>query len=430
MIFGMEHERNRPKVVIVGAGFGGLRAAHQLSRLPVDVTLVDARNYHTFQPLLYQVATAALDTEAIAHSVRGMFQRERNVAFRMAEAQGVDWDNKQLLVDRCEPIPFDYILFAAGAVTNDFGIEGVAQHAFGLKSIEEAVALRSHIMRQFEMADADPARIDQGALTFVIVGGGPTGVEMAGAMVEWIDRVLRKDFPRLDVSRSRVVLLEALDRLLAPFDPALQKHALDVLVRRGVEVRLNTAVTKVTPDAVHLKSGEIIPTCTVVWGAGVKAHPIAGKLSVEQGRGGRIIVNPDLSIPHKPFAFVIGDLALGKNPDGSPHPQLAQSALQGGTHVARQIARLMRNEPTEPMVYKDPGFMATIGRSAGVAQFPNGWKFKGFIGWIMWLFLHLFFLIGFHNRLTVFVSWVYSYFTYDRSARLIFTPAEQARQRS
>ena len=330
---------NRPKVVIVGAGFGGLRAARSLRKLPVDVTLVDARNYHTFQPLMYQVATAALDTEAIAHTVRGMFQNERNISFRMAEAQGVDWESKRLIVDCCEPIPFDYIIFAAGTVTNDFGIEGVAQNTFGLKSIEEAVALRSHIMRQFELADADPSIIEQGALTFVIVGGGPTGVEMAGAMVEWIDRVLRKDFPRLDVSRSKVILLEALDKLLAPFDPSLQKHALDVLSKRGVDVRLNTAVTKVMPDAVHLKSGEVIPTCTVIWGAGVKAHPIAGKLSVEQSRGGRIVVNPDLSIPDKPFAFVIGDLAMGKNPDGTPHPQLAQAALQGGKHAAKQIER-------------------------------------------------------------------------------------------
>ena len=228
------------------------------------------------------------------------------------------------------------------------------------------------------------------------------------------------------MSRSKVILLEALDKLLAPFDPSLQKHALDVLSKRDVDVRLNTAVTKVMPDAVHLKSGEVIPTCTVIWGAGVKAHPIAGKLSVEQSRGGRIVVNPDLSIPDKPFAFVIGDLAMGKNPDGTPHPQLAQAALQGGKHAAKQIERLMRNEPTEPMIYKDPGFMATIGRSAGVAQFPNGLKFKGFIGWFMWLFLHLMFLVGFRNRAVVFVTWMYSYFTYDRSARLIFKPAEEA----
>lgn len=426
----MEKGKSRPHVVIVGAGFGGLRAARHLSKARVNVTLIDARNYHTFQPLLYQVATAALDTEAIAHTVRGMFQNEDNIAFRMAEAQGVDWEHKRLIVDCCDPIPFDYIVFAAGTVTNDFGIEGVAQHSFGLKSIEEAVALRSHIMRQFELADADPSLIDRGALTFVIVGGGPTGVEMAGAMVEWIDRVLRKDFPRLDVSRSKVILLEAIDKLLAPFDPTLQKHALDVLMRRGVDVRLNTAVTQVTSDAVHLKSGDVIPTCTVIWGAGVKAHPIAGKLGVEQNRGGRIVVEPDLSIPGKPFAFVIGDLAMGKNPDGSPHPQLAQNALQGGKHVAQQIQRLMRNETTERMIYKDPGFMATIGRSAGVAQFPNGWKFKGFIGWFMWLFLHLIFLVGFRNRLVVFVTWIYSYFTYDRSARLIFKPAEDAKSRA
>lgn len=415
----------RPRVVIVGAGFGGLRAAKHLRDAPVDVLIVDSRNYHTFQPLLYQVATAAVDTEAIAHTVRGLFHNQPNAAFHMANVLDVNWDDKTLLVDCCEPIRFDYLIVAAGAVTNDFGIPGVAEHTFGLKSIEEAVMLRSHIMRQFELCDADPSLVDAGALNFVVAGGGPTGVEMAGALTEWFSRVLVKDFPRLDVTRAKVILVEAMDRLLAPFDASLQQNALRVLQQRGVDVRLNTAVSKVTCDAVHLKTGEAIPARTVIWGAGVKANPLGAKLGVELGRGGRVVVNPDQSIPGKPYAFVIGDLALGKNPDGALHPQLAQAALQGGQHAARQIQRLIRSEATEPLIYKDPGFMATIGRRAAVAQFPNGWKFTGFLAWGMWLFLHLLFLVGFRNRAVILVSWVWSYFTYERSARLIldlFTP--------
>lgn len=416
----------RPRVVIVGAGFGGLKAAQSLRRAPVDVVLIDSRNHHLFQPLLYQVATAALDSEAIAHTVRGMFQRRENFSFRQADVLGVDWEGKRVLVDCCEPIAFDYLIVAAGAAANDFGIPGVREHAFSLKSIEDAVVLRSHVMRQFELADADPSLIDQGALNFVVVGGGPTGVEMAGAFTEWFGSVLSQDFSQLEVSRSRVFMLEAADRVLAAFDPALQRNALDVLRSRGVDVQLNAAVSQVTPDAVHLKSGQVIPTRTVVWAAGVKASPLGARLGVELGRGGRVVVNPDLSIPGHPDAFVVGDLALGKNPDGTLHPQLAQPALQGGKHAARQIERLIRGEATLPYVYNDPGFMATIGRSAAVAQFPSGLKVTGFIAWLMWLFLHLLYLVGFRNRAVVLMSWVWSYFTYDRSARLILALSHAA----
>jgi NADH dehydrogenase len=332
---------------------------------------------------------------------------------------GVDWGHKALIVDCCDPIRFDYLVLAAGAVTNDFGIPGVRDNAFDLKSIEGAIVLRSHIMRQFELADADPALIDQGALNFVVVGGGPTGVELAGAFTEWFGRVLNRDFPGLDIARAKVFLLEAMDHVLAPFDPALQRYAVDELRRRGVDVRLNTAVTEVTCDAVHLKSGEVIPTHTVTWAAGVKASPLGARLGVELGRGGRVVVNPDMSIPGHPYAFVIGDMALGKNPDGAPHPQLAQAALQSGKHVALQIQRLLRGLPTEPLVYTDPGFMATIGRSSAVAQFPSGLKVTGLLAWLMWLFLHLLYLVGFRNRAVVLTSWIWSYLTYDRSARLI-----------
>ena len=423
----------KPRVVIVGAGFGGLRLARELRRAPVDVVLVDQHNYHVFQPLLYQVATAALDPEEIAHNVRGLFHAQRNFAFRMGRVIGADWPNKRLLISEGDAIRFDYLVLAAGAVTNDFGIPGVAQHAFPLKSLPEALRMRSHIMRQFEMAHADPSLIDHGALTFVVVGGGPTGVEMAGALVEWFQMVLRKDYPHLDVSRAHVILIEALDRLLAPFDAPLRENARRTLAERGVEVILGEAVSEVRPDAVTLKSGRVIPTRTVIWGAGVRGSPLAAAMGLELTRGGRVVVNPDLSVPGRPEVYVIGDLAASQDAQGNLHPQLAQVALQGAAHVARQIERRIGERrigerrltqpvsatSSEPFVYRDPGAMATIGRHAAVAQLPTGWRFTGFAAWLMWLFLHLVFLIGFRNRLNVLINWMWNYFTYDRSSRLI-----------
>jgi NADH dehydrogenase len=410
---------SKPKIVIVGAGFGGLNAAQSMRDISAEIMLIDAHNYHTFQPLLYQVATAALEPEEIAHSVRGLFHDQPNLSFRLAKVTDVDWTAKTLQTEAGESIPFDYAVFAAGAVTNDFGIEGIRDYAFPLKHLDEAVALRSHIMRQFERADSDSNLIHTGALNFVVVGGGPTGVEMAGALRELFEKVLRKDFPKLDMRQTQVVLLEAMDKLLPPFDAALRQNTLEELQRRGVDVRFNEAVVKVTPDAVHLKSGEVIATQTVVWGAGVKANPLAQVLGVELTRGGRVVVNDDLSIPNHPEAFVIGDMAAGKETGGGVYPQLAQAAIQSGKHVAQQIARKLRNEPTQPFAYKDPGFMATIGRNAAVAQFPNGLKFRGFVAWLMWVGLHLVFLIGFRNKAQVFLNWVWNYATYDRGARLI-----------
>jgi NADH dehydrogenase len=412
----------RTRIVIVGAGFGGLRAARELKHVPVDVMLIDQHNYHTFQPLLYQVATAALDPEEIAHNVRGIFHSQRNFYFRLGKVVGVDWASKSMLLDSDGPQPFDYLILATGAVTSYFGISGVEEYAFPLKGLEEAVQLRSHIMRQFEMVDVDPRLIEEGALNFVIVGGGPTGVEMAGALVEWFQKVLTKDFPSLEVSRARVILVEAMDKLLMPFDESLRQNALKTLQQRGAEVMLKEAVEKVTPDAVHLKSGVVIPTCTVIWAAGVRASPLGEALGLELTRGARVVVNPDLSVPGHPEVFVIGDMAAAKDAQGNLYPQLAQVALQGASHAARQIEHKLKGEVTEPFVYHDPGTMATIGRNAAVAQFPVGWKFTGFIAWLMWLFLHLMYLVGFRNRMNVFINWLWNYLTYDRSARLILDP--------
>jgi NADH:ubiquinone reductase (H+-translocating) len=414
---------SKPRVVIVGAGFGGLAAARALKRAPVSVVMVDQFNYHTFQPLLYQVATAGLEPEEIAHAVRGIFHRQKNFDFRLGKVVGADLGRRALrLHDGCE-VAWDYLILSAGASSNDFGVPGVKEHAHFLKSLTEAMALRSHVIEQFEAAAGDPALIGRGALNFVLVGGGPTGVEMAGALVELIDRVLVRDYPHLDVSRSRVTLIEMTDRLLAPFHEKSRRHALAVLERRGVDVRLNEAVVEALPGGVRLKSGGTIPTRTLIWAAGVRANPLAGFLGLEQVRGGRVKVNPDLSAPGHPEVFVIGDMAGSTDPEGQLHPQLAQVAIQGGRHAVKQILRQIEGQPTREFVYHDPGVMATIGRNAGIAELPVlNLRFTGILGWLMWLFLHLMYLVGFRNRLNVFINWAYNYFTWDRSARLIIEP--------
>ncbi|MFN8500026.1 MAG: NAD(P)/FAD-dependent oxidoreductase [Anaerolineae bacterium] len=418
----------KPRVVIVGAGFGGIKAAEALKKAPVEVVLVDRFNYHTFQPLLYQVATAALEPGEIASTVRGIFHKQKNFSFEMGNVVGVDWENKALLLEDEPPAPFDYLILAAGASTNYFGIDGAEQYSFPMKTVDEANALRNHIITVFEEVSACPELIDEGWLNFVVVGGGPTGVEMAGALSELFHMVLRKDYPRLDVTQARVILLEASDKVLAPFAPNLRSYTLDELHKRHVDVRLGEAVTRVAEDAVYLKSGEAISTRTVVWGAGIRGVPLANALGVEVGRGGRVVVNDDLSLPAHPEVFVIGDLAASKGPDGAIYPQLARVAMDGGVHAARQILRRMQGLPGEPFIYKDPGTMATIGRNAAVAQLPGGVKLKGFLAWSAWVWLHLWFLVGFRNRAGVFVSWVWNYFTYDRGVRMIMPTPRRRRQ--
>lgn len=410
---------NRQRVVIVGGGFGGLRLAQILEDEPVDVTLVDRRNFHTFQPLLYQVATAMLDPAAIARSLRAILRRQANVNVRLGEVTGIDWEAKQVLVAQGQPLPFDILVLAAGAVTSDYGIDGVAQHAFPLKSPEEALRLRHHVLARFERAAADPALIDAGELTFTVVGGGPTGVELAGALVELIDNVVRKDFPGLDVDRAHVVLIEATDHLMHPFHPRSRQNARDTLASRGVEVRLGTAVDAVTADAVHLAGGDVVPTRTLVWTAGVRANPLADVLDLAQAQGGRLVVEADLSLPEHPDCFVIGDLAASRDPAGALHPQMAPLAQQGADHVATQLARRRQGLATERFDYKNKGIMATIGRNAAVAELPNGMRFRGRLAWVMWLALHLQRLVGYRNRFEVLTSWAWNYVTSDRTARLM-----------
>ena len=414
-------------MVVVGAGFGGLAAATELSGQPVDVTVVDRHNFHTFQPLLYQVATAGLNAADVAYPVRGIFHDRGNVRFRNAGVTGIDWDTRRLKVDAGDPVPFDHLVIAAGATTNFFGIAGAEEHAFPLYTLTDAIALRNHTLQRFEAADADPALVDDGALTFVVVGGGPTGVEVAGAMAELFDRVLRKDFTGVDVSRARVVLVEMLDHLLHPFAPVSRRHAREALERRGVEVRLGARVHSITDTRVTLADGDVLAAHTLVWAAGVQANPLATALGVETGKAGRITVGPDLRLPGHPEAFAIGDIAAaidGKGKGDGPLPQLAPVAMQSGRHAARQIIRLIDGQPTRPFHYVDKGTMATIGRRAAVAELPLRIRLQGTPAWVAWLVLHLVTLMGARNRVSVFLNWAWNYFTWDRGPRLILDPHE------
>ena len=419
-----------PHVVVVGAGFGGLTVARELADAarhhPLRVTLVDRHNHHTFQPLLYQVATSGLQPQDVGHPLRPIFglrrrgrHRDTAVDVRLGEVVGVDRPRHEVVLDDGTRLAYDRLVVAAGAVTSDFGLPGVAEHGFGLKSLPEALTLRDHVLRQFEHAttrDGD----DAGALTFVIAGGGPTGVELAGAIAELVDDVLRRDHPTLDFRRVRIVLVEMADRLLGGFHERSGRYALAALRRRGVEVRLGAALARAGADRVELDDGTVIPTRTLVWVAGVAAAPLGQQLDTALTRGGRVVVGPTLQLPDDPDVYVLGDVAGATDADGRLLPQLAPVALQQGRYVADHLVRSLDGQaPTRPFRYVDKGTMATIGRHDAVAELPFGIRYGGVLAWVSWLALHLLFLVGFRNRVAVFLSWVWNYLTYDRAARLI-----------
>jgi NADH dehydrogenase len=408
--------------VVIGAGFGGLAVVRGLrpaaKGVTVDVTVIDAHNFHTFQPLLYQVATAGLDVDDICYAIRGIFRRQDNVTVRMARVTDIDVGGRLVHTSIGEPLPYDTLVLAAGAESASYGVPGVDDHAFPLKSVDDAVRLREHVLARFEAAAADQSLVGDGALNVVICGGGPTGVEMAGGLTELFQRVLAKDFRGLDVGSARVVLVEAADRLLGTFGTVSSERALRTLTRRGVEVITGVGVAGVHPQRVVLSDGRTLAAHTTVWAAGVRASPLAGMLAQALGvaRGGRLVVDADLAVPSHPEIFAIGDIAADAH---HPLPQVAQPAIQGGRHVARQILRRLAGRPTEPFVYVDKGSMATIGRHDAVAEFPSGRHLDGPIGWLAWLGLHIVYLMGFRNRANVLVNWAWNYLTYDRGARLL-----------
>ena len=404
----------RPRVVVLGAGFGGLAAAKTLANKPVDVEIVDRRNYHTFSPLLYQVATAGLNPADVAYPVRAIFRKAPNVTFRQGTVSSVEPGQHLVCLDDGTSVSYDFLIVALGATTNYFGVRGAAEFAFPLYRLGGAVHLRNQIMSRFEAADATPETIANGALTFVIVGGGPTGVEMAGAMMEILQSVLFKDYPHIDRSAPKVVLVEMLDVLLSAFKDRSQRHAYEALVDRGVEIRTGTQVEEITRDRVRFASGDELAAQTVVWAAGVTARPVGQLIrDASLASAGRVVVEPDLSLKDHSDVFVAGDLAA----DG--HPQLAPVAIQGGAHAAKQILRGLADKPSVPFRYRSRGIMATIGRRAAVAELPLRISLSGTIAWLAWLVLHLAWLIGFRNRLSVLVNWGWNYVAWERGPRII-----------
>lgn len=404
-------------MVIIGAGFGGLNAARRLRRAPVDVTLIDRHNYHLFTPLLYEVATALLDPSEIAYPVRGILHRARNVDFRVATVESIDLDRR--LVHTAEgDIGYDRLVLAAGSVNNFFGNHSAEANAFALKDLGESLAIRNQVLEAFEEAAwSNDEERRRRLMSFVIIGGGPSGVELAGAFHELIHLVLRKDFPRLDLGQVRVTLVEAIDHVLGAFPPNLQRSAARRLAAKGIELVFNAPVEEVTPDEVRLAGGRVIPAATVIWTAGIRAADLAASTGLEQGRGGRIAVDEFLRVPGREDVFVIGDLAESLH-DGRPLPQLAGVALQQGRAVARIITAESRGRASKPFRYFDRGTMATIGRNAAVVDI-RGLTLGGLPGWVTWLLVHLMLLVTFRSRVLVLINWAYDYFFYDRPVRLI-----------
>jgi NADH dehydrogenase len=408
----------KPHVVIVGGGFAGLNAAKALNEAPVSITVVDQHNHHVFQPLLYQVATASLSPADIAAPIRAILRRQKDLRVLLAEVTSVDL-NQGIVHLEGDDLAYDYLILAPGATHSYFGHEDWRRFAPGLKSLDDAVAMRNRILVAFEAAERARSEEERRRdLTFVIVGGGPTGVELAGAIAEIANHSIARDFDNIDPRQARIVLVEAGPRVLAAFPEKLSNHARADLERLGVEVRLGVMVTGVDDVGVDLASGERVEAGTVLWAAGVQASPLGRQLGVETDRAGRVVVQPDLSMPGHPNAFVAGDLAALSGPDGKQYPGVAQVAMQQGRTAARNILRLVEGNPTEPFRYKDLGNMATIGRNRAVADI-RGIKLSGLIAWAAWLFIHIINLIGFRNRFIVMWHWVWGYFTFHRRVRLI-----------
>ncbi len=411
-----------PHVVIIGGGFGGLYAARALRRARVRLTILDRRNHHVFQPLLYQVAMAALSPGDIASPIRWILRRQKNVEVLLAEVRAIDQASRQLiLADGDERLSYDYLIVASGATHAYFGHDEWRATAPGLKTLEDALDIRRRVLLAFEHAEreADPRRRER-LLTFVVIGGGPTGVEMAGALAEMSRQSLARDFRHIDPSSARIILIEAGPSVLTTFPEPLREAARADLAKLGVDVRTGAAVTGVTPGQIAVGS-EIIAAETVIWAAGVAASPLGATLGVPLDRAGRVLVEPELTVPGSRTVFVIGDLASLAGADGKPLPGVAQVAIQMGKHAARNVLRGIEQQPYRPFVYQDLGNMATIGRASAVADF--GWmRLKGYLGWLAWLFVHILNLIGFRNRLVVMVQWAWSYFSYQRAIRLITGP--------
>ncbi|MEX2588220.1 MAG: NAD(P)/FAD-dependent oxidoreductase [Actinomycetota bacterium] len=401
---------------MIGAGFGGLTAAQELADAPVDVTVVDRRNHHVFQPLLYQVATAGLNPSEIAAPIRRILRNQSNAQVVLAEAQSVDTGQHKVILTDGE-IPYDYLILATGVTHSYFGHDEWGPYAPGLKSLSDALQMRRRLLVAFEAAERETPGPGRDAwMTFVVVGAGPTGVELAGSLAEIARHSIREDFRRIDPHRSRIILVEGDDRVLPAMHERLSPKAQRQLEKIGVQVRTKAQVTGIDASGVYA-AGEHIPARTVFWAAGVEASPIAKSLNTSLDKAGRVLVKPDLSVDGDDRCYVIGDLASLQQ-DGKPVPGVAQAALQQGRYVAESICKRIADEPVEPFVFRDKGTLATIGRAAAVAE-VKGLRLWGMPAWLAWLSVHIWFLIGFRNRFVVMMEWARSYFTYEKQARLI-----------
>jgi NADH dehydrogenase len=409
---------NTPHVVVIGAGFGGLNVARQLRNTSVQITLIDRQNYHLFQPLLYQVAIAGLLPSQIAYPLRTIFRRQKNITFQLGEVMEINLEARYVKMNG-SVIAYDYLVIAVGAETNFFGMDSIQQDGFQVKDIQNAVSTRNHLLKMFEQAsrEADAAK-RRAMLTFVVVGGGPTGVETAGALAELINHVMIKDFSDMNLDEARVILLEASDHLITPYPHELRHATFDLLRREQVEILLNTKLADFNGQTATLGDGRQIATHTLIWTAGIKAAPILDSLGVKRAGAGRVQVASTLQLPWHPEVFVLGDAAYLLNDAGQPLPMLSTVAIQQGKATARNIQRIINGKSPQPFQYKDPGLLATIGRNAAVARIW-GVSFSGFTAWVIWVFLHIYRMIGFRNRILVFVNWAWDYIFYENQIRLI-----------
>ncbi|HEX5902866.1 MAG TPA: NAD(P)/FAD-dependent oxidoreductase [Actinomycetota bacterium] len=411
---------DRPKILILGGGFGGVGAVKKLKHADADVVLVDRHDYHTFQPLLYQVATDLLELPTVGHPLRDLFHDHENVRIHEATATGIDLDARTVSFEGIESLTYDHLVLALGATVNFFGVPGADEHAFPLYTLPDAVRLKNHVLEKWKAADRDPSLVDDGALNVVIVGGGPTGVESAGALAELYRTNLAKDYPDVPQDKARLILVEASDSLLSMFKKGLRTYTKKALEKRTVEVMLGEVVEKIEPTRVHLKSGTVIDAHTLVWGAGLQANPLATTLGLDLQHGNRVAAAPDLSLPDRPEVFVAGDIGwITDTKTKEVLPQLGSVALQAGEHAGENIARRLKGKDTKPFKYLDKGTMATIGRKAAVVQMPHGRSLTGRTAWLAWGAVHLALLSTGEDRARAVVDWTWAGFTHDRAGRIV-----------